>query len=220
MRYVILAYVLCLRRISKSIQKQFPDNKSLISNRLATRMELLQMEAQGDLGRVWWIPLSWVMTMIKNSKEDKVIPSEQKILIDAIQKYQDNLEDTDSYDHITLPPVYRQVVKFTVYVYFAIELIAGQELEENPTFIPISLILKFIFFFGWLEVAGAIEDPFGLDVDDFPIRELLSRHVWAVSRNLNQFRGPPKEEEDENMEEEQEEERDNVVSFSISHQTN
>jgi len=215
MRYVILAYVLCLRRISKSIQKQFPNNKSLISNRLATRMELLQMEAQGDLGRVWWIPISWVMTMIRNSKEDKVIAADQKILIDAVRRFQDSLEDTDNYDHIIFPPLYKQVVKFAVYVYFGLSLIASQELDDNPyTFIPIFLILKFVFFFGWLEVAEAIANPFGDDEDDFQICELISRHVWAVSRNLNQFRGPPKEDgEDQEEEEEEEEGKKHVVSL-------
>merc|ERR1712211_23819 len=53
------------------------------------------------------------------------------------------------------------------------------------------LILKFVFFVGWLEVSESIENPFGNDDDDFQIPELISRHVWAISRNFNQFRGPP-----------------------------
>jgi len=88
-------------------------------------------------------------------------------------------------------------------------LIGSQELDKDPyTFIPIFLILKFIFFFGWLEVAEAIASPFGNDDDDFQICQLLSRHVWAVSRNLNQFRGPPEEEEEE-------EEEKHVVTLSM-----
>jgi hypothetical protein len=113
------------------------------------------------------------------------------------------------------------VVKFAVYVYFALSLIACQELSEHPmTVFPIFLVLKFIFFAGWLEVAEAIENPFGNDEDDFQVRvsikdgynntcqvcELLSRHVWAVSRSLNQFRGPPVEEEGEEEEEDEEKE--------------
>jgi predicted membrane chloride channel (bestrophin family) len=73
-----------------------------------------------------------------------------------------------------------KVVKFAVYVFFALSLIGSQELEKDPyTFIPIFLILKFIFFFGWLEVAEAIENPFGNDDDDFQICELVSRHIWV-----------------------------------------
>ena len=29
------------------------------------RKELAQIESQGQLGQLWWIPLSWTMTMIK-----------------------------------------------------------------------------------------------------------------------------------------------------------
>lgn len=151
------------------------------------------MESQGDLGRIWWMPLSWSMTMIRNSKENKFIPSDQKIMVDNIAKFQSSLEKVDDHDHIILPPLYKQVVKFAVYVFFALSLIGSQELEEDPyTFIPIFLILKFIFFYGWLEVAEAIANPFGNDDDDFQICELVSRHLWAINKNLNQFKGPPK----------------------------
>ena len=47
----------------------FPDNKSLIKAKVATRKELKLMEKQGDLGRVWWIPISWSMSMIKRSDQ-------------------------------------------------------------------------------------------------------------------------------------------------------
>ena len=68
-----------------------------------------------------------------------------------------------------------------MYVFFALSLIGSQELDKDPyTFIPIFLILKFIFFFGWLEVAEAIENPFGNDDDDFQICELVSRHLWVI----------------------------------------
>jgi predicted membrane chloride channel (bestrophin family) len=200
MRYSMLSYILCLRRISKALKRMFPSNETLVAAKIMTRKELSLMESQGDVGRIWWMPLSWSMTMIRESKEQKFIPSDAKIIIDNIAKFQASLEKVDNHDHVILPPLYRQVVKFAVYVFFALSLIGSQELDEDPyTFIPIFLILKFIFFFGWLEVAEAIENPFGDDEDDFQICELVSRHLWAVSKNLNQFKGPPKldNEEDE-----------------------
>jgi len=203
-RYAMLSYVLCLRRISKQLRGMFPSNSSLVSAGLATKKEIACVEEEGEPGQLWWIPLSWAMVMVRGSKEAKVVPSDQKILIDAVAKFQGSLEKIDSHDHIPLPPLYRQVVRFAVYVYFALALVSSQELEKNPyTFVPIFLILKFIFFFGWLEVAEALENPFGDDEDDFQTCELLSRHVWAVGRNLNQFRGPPEEEEEEEKEKEE-----------------
>jgi len=197
MRYVMLSYVLCIRRISKALRKMFPTNESIISVKLATSKEMSVIESHGDLGRIWWIPLSWAMTMIRNCKDDKFIPSDSKILIDNLARFQSSLEKVDSHDHIILPPLYSQVVKFAVGVYFILSLIGSQELEVNPyTVFPIFLILKFIFFFGWLEVAEAIENPFGNDEDDFQICDLVSRHIWAIGKNIKQSSGPPKIEED------------------------
>ena len=38
-----------------------------------------------------------------------MVPSDQKILIDAVARFQGSLEKIDSHDHIPLPPLYRQV---------------------------------------------------------------------------------------------------------------
>ena len=122
------------------------------------------------------------------------------------------------YDHIQIPPVYRQVciiciiqekysvhevcnriqvVNVATYFYFGLSLIGSQELDTDAAqmFFPIILVLKFVFFIGWLkvgqcshcclfspivdQVADAIAHPFGEDEDDFQIGELISRHIWV-----------------------------------------
>ena len=65
LRYCMLSYILCIRRLSKALRVMFPDNRSLIQANVATKRDLKLIESKGDLGRVWWIPLSWCMTMIK-----------------------------------------------------------------------------------------------------------------------------------------------------------
>merc|ERR1711862_706044 len=136
--------------------------------------------------------------MVRSSKEHKFVPCDQKILIDNLAKFQVSLEKVDGFDHIILPPLYRQVIRFAVGAYFVLSLIGSQGLDEDPyTVFPIFLILKFIFFFGWLEVAEAIENPFGNDCDDFQVCELVSRHLWAIGKNIGQFPGPPRQEEDD-----------------------
>ena len=66
-------------------------------------------------------------------------------------------------------------MKFAVYMYFLVAVIAEQELTEDPKLIiPIMLILKLIFFFGWFEVAKAIDDPWdGKDHEDFKVSPFL-----------------------------------------------
>ena len=85
--------------------------------------------------------------------------------------------------------------RFAVWIYFFMSLIGSQTMLSDPTtYIPIFLvsvinnklfqmchmnfqILKFIFFFGWLEVAEAIENPFG-NVSKFP----QSIYSYYISR--------------------------------------
>ena len=37
------------------------------------------------------------------------MPSEQKILIESLAKYQVSLQSVDCYDQVTLPPLYKQI---------------------------------------------------------------------------------------------------------------
>ena len=148
------------------------------------------------------------MILYFSSKETKTVPSEQKILIDQIAKFQAKLENVDTFDCVILPPLYRQVVRFALWSYFILSLIGGQAKQEEPyIFLPLFLILRFIFYVGWLEVAEAIENPFGNDEDDFHVCQLVSRHLWAIGRNISLYEGPPtpqgEEEEDESGEEDE-----------------
>merc|ERR1719431_1267402 len=139
------------------------------------------MEREGELDMVWWIPLGWCMTMTKNARhKQKIIPSDHKEILRGIVRFQEGLESVQGHDHIQVPPVYKQVVNVAIYSYFALSLVGNQHLESDPeTFFPIFLVLKFIFFIGWLKVAAAISNPFGHDEDDFQIGDLISRHIWV-----------------------------------------
>ena len=68
-----------------------------------------------------------------------------------------------------------------VYFYFAVALVARQWIQkDNDNFdlhIPIFLIFEFLFYFGWLNVASTLYNPFGDDDDDFELMDLLNRHI-------------------------------------------
>lgn len=199
-RYCLLSYVLCLRRLSKALRRMFPSDQSLTDCGLASSKELSYLRSEGDLGQVWFVPLSWAMTMVRRSKQEAVMETNQKILIGGLAKFQDGLQGVDAFDHAIFPPVYRQVVNTAVYTYFILCLVGEQ--VEDPDILPHFpgfLILKFVFFFGWLEVAEAIQNPWGTDQDDFQVCPLVSRHLWALGRGLRQ-RGPPAQEEEEEEE--------------------
>lgn len=194
MRYVIAAYVICLRRLSTVVRNQFPTDDALVEAKLLTEAELGRLQMEGDVENVWWVPLTWSMTLTKNAKNvQKIIPSDHKELLRSLVRFKDGMEGVMGYDHIQVPPVYKQVVVVATYFYFGLSLIGSQELDTDNAqmFFPIILVLKFIFFIGWLKVADAIAHPFGEDDDDFQIGEMISRHIWASGRILSQFEGPP-----------------------------
>ena len=118
----------------------------------------------------------------------------------------------DAFDCVILPPLYIQVVRFALWSYFFFSLIGSQGRVDEPnitTYIPLFLILRFIFFVGWLEVAEDLDNPFGYDEDGFHVCQLVSRHLWAIGRNINLYEGPPappgeNEEEEEGEESEEE----------------
>ena len=52
-------------------------------------------------------------------------------------------------------------------------------------FIPLFGILKFIFYFGWLNVAETLINPFGEDDEDFDVNYLINRKIQlALIRSL------------------------------------
>ena len=111
-----------------------------------------------------------------------------------------------TYCHILEIIFLSQVVYVATYAYFILALVGYQELSSEPDlFFPFFLVLKFIFFIGWLKVsvgisgfyvfheynkvASAINHPFGDDEDDFQIGELISRHVWVRKSFLRLLKG-------------------------------
>ena len=152
---------------------------------------------EGDVENVWWIPLTWSMTLTKKYERmckinnttmhifcsaknvQKIIPSDHKELLRSLVRFKDGMEGVMGYDHIQVPPVYKQVrvvnsekkkiilrvkshlnsslqvVVVATYFYFGLSLIGSQELDTDDAqmFFPIILVLKFIFFIGWLKVS-------------------------------------------------------------------
>ena len=114
----------------------------------------------------------------------------------------------DTFDCVILPPLYRQVVRFALWSYFLLSLIGSQAKQEEPyIFLPLFLILRFIFFVGWLEVAEDLDNPFGYDEDGFHVCQLVSRHLWAIGRNINLYEGPPAPPGENEEEEESDDDR-------------
>ncbi|KAB7504533.1 Bestrophin-1, partial [Armadillidium nasatum] len=104
-----------------------------------------------------------------------------KTIIDAINTFRGMCGGLLSYDWISIPLVYTQVVTLAVYSFFVGTLIGrqfvGVEDEKIDLFVPWFTLLQFFFYMGWLKVAESLVNPFGEDDDDFEVN-------WLVDRNL------------------------------------
>ena len=49
--------------------------------------------------------------------------------------------------------------------------------KELDLYFPIFLTFEFLFYFGWLNVACTIYNPFGDDDDDFKLIDMMNRHI-------------------------------------------
>eukprot|EP00088_Acartia_fossae_P015053 TRINITY_DN18156_c0_g1_i1.p1 TRINITY_DN18156_c0_g1~~TRINITY_DN18156_c0_g1_i1.p1 ORF type:complete len:370 (-),score=54.59 TRINITY_DN18156_c0_g1_i1:355-1464(-) len=199
LRYEMLSFILCIRKISKVVRKEFPTSTELIDAGVATPAEIKSMENKGDLDTLWWIPLQWAMHRVKMAKQAKMIPSDHKEALREINRFWSKLKDLESHLHVPIPPVYKQVVKLAVTFYFAAALIGYQITDQDiDVYFPFFLVFKFIFYVGWYKVADALRNPFGDDGEDFEIGPLLSRHIWACGEHLEAgTEGPPPSSEDE-----------------------
>ena len=50
----------------------------------------------------------------------------------------------------------------------------------HDMYIPLFGILKFIFYFGWLNVAETLINPFGEDDEDFDVNYLINRNLQSA----------------------------------------
>jgi len=189
-RYLILSYVLLLRRISTRMRKEYPEIEKLIETKLVrkTEVELIGDEASDKIqkhgGSNWWLPIKWSLDLVREAQKDgrmSVAPAYSN-LVGRISKFRSSLTMVASYGHVPVPLVYTQVVHLAVYFFFAVELLSQQPLgmEKNSGKIWVDalfLVLKFLFYFGWLKVAETLYNPYGEDDDDFELVDLLKRHI-------------------------------------------
>ena len=101
-----------------------------------------------------------------------------------------------------------QVVHLAVHFYFFASLLGRQWIHleegrdckehENPLDVPIGLWLgqaftfwiflafEFLFYFGWLNVASTLYNPFGDDDDDFELMCLMNRHIKVCMKIVDE----------------------------------
>ncbi|XP_018014164.1 bestrophin-3 [Hyalella azteca] len=189
MRYVNLTLVITLSMISPRVKKRFPTLDHVMEAGFLTSQEKKIFEAMNrkTTHPKYWMPLVWAGTIVSRARKEGWIRDDfaVKSLIDEISKFRGLNGTLLSYDWISIPLVYTQVVTLAVYTFFIGTIMGRQFLDPaqkipNYTvdfYVPWFTFLQFFFYMGWLKVAETLVNPFGEDDDDFEVN-------WLIDRNL------------------------------------
>ncbi|MEJ1282552.1 hypothetical protein NN561_013512 [Cricetulus griseus] len=150
----------------------------------------------------YWVPCVWFTNLAAQARRDGQIRDDISfcLILEELNKYRAKCSMLFHYDWISIPLVYTQVVTIAVYSFFALSLV-GQQFVEPETgatklqeslepgkeaspvlgdldmFVPLTTLLQFFFYAGWLKVAEQLINPFGEDDDDFETNQLIDRNL-------------------------------------------
>ncbi|XP_044254083.1 bestrophin-2-like isoform X1 [Tribolium madens] len=186
MRYVCLCVTMMFAMISPRVKKRFPTLDHFIEAGLLHQSEkhiIADMNKKFPNYSKHWLPIMWASSIVTRARKEGRIRDDfaVKTMLDELNKFRGQCGLLLSYDMISVPLVYTQVVTLAVYSYFFTTLMGQQWVEGNEykfdLYFPVFTTLQFFFYVGWLKVAESLINPFGDDDDDFEIN-------WMVDRNL------------------------------------
>lgn len=113
MRYMVLAYVITLQRISLRVKRRFPTTQHLVDAGLMHESESKifdALNAKSPMSK-YWMPLVWATNIINRARKEGLITSDhivQTILME-LSDIRRRLGGLIGYDTVCVPLVYTQV---------------------------------------------------------------------------------------------------------------
>lgn len=188
MRYLNLTLILVLRSISSAVKRRFPTLEHVVDSGFMTSVELEMFQSVPSLEfNTYWIPCTWFISLLKDCKKSQQIEDSQglHIIMEEFNDFRSKCGLLWSYDWVSIPLVYTQVVTIATYSFFLAALVGRQYVDaakkplqmEIDIYLPVFTILQFFFFMGLLKVAEQLINPFGDDDEDFELNWLIDRHT-------------------------------------------
>ncbi|XP_012216937.1 bestrophin-4-like [Linepithema humile] len=189
MRYLNLSLILVLRSISSAVKRRFPTLDHVVDSGFMTTLELeLYQSVPSSEFNTYWIPCTWFINLLKEARKSHRLPDAQglKLIMEEFNEFRTKCGLLWSYDWVSIPLVYTQVVTLATYSFFAVTLIGRQYIDGDnrqifqlkiDKYVPLFTILQFFFFMGLLKVAEQLINPFGDDDEDFELNWLIDRHT-------------------------------------------
>ncbi|CAH2238775.1 jg11653 [Pararge aegeria aegeria] len=195
LRYVCLCLTMVLTMISPRVKKRFPTLGNLVEAGLLLENEMAILENLNEKfpkPSKHWLPIVWATSIVTRARKEGRIRDDfaVKTIIDELNKFRGQAGLLLSYDTISVPLVYTQVVTIAVYSYFITSALGSQWVDNKlqshsssvyisniDLYFPVFTTLEFFFYMGWLKVAESLINPFGEDDDDFEVN-------WIIDRDL------------------------------------
>jgi len=123
MRYVCLCLTMVLANVSPRVKKRFPGLDNLVEAGLLNDNEKTIIETMNKAfprPSKHWLPIVWAASIITRARKEGRIRDDfaVKTIIDELNKFRGQCGLLISYDTISVPLVYTQVVTLAVYSYF------------------------------------------------------------------------------------------------------
>uniref|UniRef100_A0A914XJ38 Bestrophin homolog n=1 Tax=Plectus sambesii TaxID=2011161 RepID=A0A914XJ38_9BILA len=199
-RYLNLITVLTFQATSTVIKRRFPTIDHLVDAGIMTEAERAELDVTVTPHGNWWIPASWFSQIAMVARKEGRIHDDLhlKSLIDEMMDFRGLCGTIWSYDWISVPLVYTQVVTIALYSFFVACLFGRQYLYEWPGekvtkshdidfYVPVFTIFQFFFYVGWLKVAESMICPFGEDDDDFDLNWIIDRNIQVSYLAVDQM---------------------------------
>ncbi|OQV12139.1 Bestrophin-1 [Hypsibius exemplaris] len=191
-RWTCLSTILLTRGVSVVAKKRFPTLQHLIDAGLMTKEEVDLYEDVNIPYAKYWVPMLWCTQLLTQARREKTFDDPTgvatKHIFEEIATFRTNQWKIWSFDWVSVPIVYTQVVTLATYVYFFGCLFSRQFLDPEQQYqsfyvdfyFPIFTFLQFFFYVGWLKVAESLINPWGEDDDDFEVNWFIDRHVQVA----------------------------------------
>ncbi|GBN23320.1 Bestrophin-3 [Araneus ventricosus] len=187
MRYLNLSLILVLRSISMAVKRRFPTREHVVEAGFMTKQELEMLNSVPNTEfNTFWIPCTWFINLLREAKQECRITDSNglKLIMEEFNDFRSKCGLLWSYDWISIPLVYTQVVTLATYAFFG-ACIFGRQYVESPDkpdqnfelYIPVFTIFQLFFYMGLLKVAEQMINPFGDDDEDFELNWIIDRHM-------------------------------------------
>ncbi|XP_013786342.1 bestrophin-2-like, partial [Limulus polyphemus] len=166
MRYLNLALVLVLRSISMAVKRRFPTKDHLVEAGFLTKTELeMFLSVPSVEFNTFWIPCTWFINLLREARQEcRIIDSNGlKLIMEEFNDFRSKCGLLWSYDWISTPLVYTQVVTLATYTFF-VACVFGRQYINSPDpviqakrpfdyYVPAFTIFQFLFYMGLLKVS-------------------------------------------------------------------